>query len=147
MQRQPIINFISFLLIFLFVYTAISKLMDIHAFEALLKAMPGIQSYAGFIAFAIPVAELMTAILLLLPGTRETGFLCSAFLLLCFTLFLLYMLVTASQLPCSCGGVISSMNWQQHIGFNLFFIVLSVLAFYYQHTGKNMTINQTSLLQ
>lgn len=147
MRKQPIINFISYLLIFLFVYTASSKLMDMHAFRAVLGAMPGIKAYAGFIAVAIPVAEIATALLLLVPVTRKTGLFCSALLLVLFTFFLLYMLMTANHLPCSCGGVISSMNWQQHIVFNLFFTALSVMAFYYAKKARPVQTKQTSLLQ
>lgn len=147
MRKQPIINFISYLLIFLFVYTASSKLMDMHAFRAVLDAMPGIKAYAGFTAVAIPVAEIATALLLLVPVTRKTGLFCSALLLVLFTFFLLYMLMTANHLPCSCGGVISSMNWQQHIVFNLFFTALSVMAFYYAKKARPVQTKQTSLLQ
>lgn len=147
MLKQPIINFISFLLIFLFVYTASSKLMDMHAFRAVLAAMPGIKAFAGFIAVAIPLAELLTAMLLVMPVTRKTGLFCSALLLLLFTFFLLYMLMTADHLPCSCGGVISSMSWQQHIAFNLFFTALSVIAFYYLQKARREQTKQTSLLQ
>jgi hypothetical protein len=36
------------------------------------------------------------------------------------------------NLPCSCGGIISKLSWKQHIIFNLFFIVLSVIGIRFQ---------------
>jgi putative oxidoreductase len=31
-------------------------------------------------------------------------------------------------LPCSCGGVISSMSWKQHLVFNVHCIAINIVA-------------------
>src|SRR3546814_5749620 len=48
--------------------------------------------------------------------------------MLVFTAYLLNMVFTVDSLPCSCGGVISSMSFDQHIVFNAGFIVLAVIG-------------------
>jgi hypothetical protein len=45
-----------------------------------------------------------------------------------FTLYIGYMVSFAEKLPCSCGGVISKMTWNQHLVFNIFFTLLSLLG-------------------
>ncbi|MGN6801262.1 MAG: MauE/DoxX family redox-associated membrane protein [Ginsengibacter sp.] len=47
-----------------------------------------------------------------------------------FTTYLLYMILTKSTLPCSCGGAIQKLSWRQHIFFNTFFILISIVAIY-----------------
>jgi hypothetical protein len=119
---------ISLLLIFLFAYTASSKLIDSKAFASMLEEVPLIGRGAGVVAILLPLAELLIALLLLFERTRLMGLYSSLILLFVFTVYLVYMIAVVPQLPCSCGGVISSMSWRQHIVFNLVFIGLTVIG-------------------
>ena len=118
----------SSLLILLFTYTAVSKLSDYTHFVRVLGESPLIHNGADMIGWLLPVAELVIVLLLFFPLTKKAGFVISFFLLLLFTLYLIYMLLFAAELPCSCGGVISKMSWKQHVWFNVFFIGVSVLG-------------------
>jgi hypothetical protein len=53
------------------------------------------------------------------------GLLASFGLMTVFTIYIAYMLLTSSHLPCSCGGVISKLSWKEHLWLN---VLLSVLA-------------------
>lgn len=128
MKRIVTIEFISSLLIFLFGYTAISKLLSIDHFEAVLEQSPLISSGAALLAWQVPLAELAIVLLLIFPATRKLGLWASALVLSLFTVYLVYMVLFSRYLPCSCGGVINNMSWPEHIGFNLVFIGLSVAA-------------------
>jgi hypothetical protein len=128
MKRIVTTEFISSLLIFLFGYTAISKLLSIHRFEAVLEQSPLISSGAALLAWQVPLAELAIVLLLIFPATRKLGLWASALVLSLFTIYLVYMVLFSRYLPCSCGGVINNMSWPEHIGFNLVFIGLSVAA-------------------
>jgi hypothetical protein len=33
-------------------------------------------------------------------------------------------------LPCSCGGILETMNWKEHLVFNLVFVCLAALGFW-----------------
>jgi hypothetical protein len=126
MKRIVTTELISSLLIFLFGYTAISKLLSIHRFEAVLEQSPLISSGAALLAWQIPLAELGIVLLLIFSSTRKMGLWVSAILLSFFTIYLFYMVLFSPHLPCSCGGVISSMSWPVHIGFNVVCIAITV---------------------
>lgn len=125
-NRNIIVGIISSLLILLFVYAAMSKLLEYPLFVAQLHTHPYLKLFAGLLAWMVPAAEIITSILLIFALTRLTGLYASALLLIVFTTYLALMLLTDKNLPCSCGGVISGMSWRQHVVFNLFFIALSI---------------------
>ena len=129
MKRNLIIEIISSLLILLFVYTAISKLLDYTAFKNVLHVSPLIASKAGIVALALPITEGLVSILLFLPRTRLWGFYGSLALMSVFTLYLAYMINFTPKLPCSCGGVLKQMTWNQHLLFNIFFLIISAIGF------------------
>ena len=126
MKRNLIIEFIGSLLILLFVYTAISKLLDYTAFKSVLSKSPLIGENAGIVALALPITEVLVAVLLFVPRTRVWGLYGSVALMSVFTLYLAYMINFTPKLPCSCGGVLKQMTWNQHLVFNLFFLALSL---------------------
>jgi hypothetical protein len=120
-----ITNVSAALLLLLFFYTAISKLMDLSSFSTVLGRSPLLKSISGFIAIALPATELVIAVLLFFPGTKSAGLLSSFVLMLLLTGYLIYMVMYSPHLPCSCGGVLKGLNWNQHIVFNLFFTLLA----------------------
>ena len=126
MKRNLIIEIISSLLILLFVYTAINKLLDYTAFKNVLSKSPLIGGMAAIIALALPITEGLVSVLLFTPRTRLWGFYSSVALMSVFTLYLAYMINFTPKLPCSCGGVLKQMTWNQHLLFNIFFLALSV---------------------
>ncbi|MGN6602451.1 MAG: MauE/DoxX family redox-associated membrane protein [Ginsengibacter sp.] len=128
MKKTFLIDIISGLFILLFVYTATSKLIEHSSFQAVLSRSPLIGSKASILSWALPMLELFTAVLLFFPAIRKFGFISSFILMLVFTSYIIYMILFAKNLPCSCGGVISQMTWTQHLIFNVFFTVLSVIA-------------------
>ncbi len=126
--KEIIIDIISYLFIFLFAYTAYSKGTDYTAFAKGLERHPLIAGYAEQIAWLVPASEAFVSFLLVFPKTRKVGLYASLALMLVFTVYLLHMVLTMEALPCSCGGVISSMSFPQHIVFNAGFIVLAVVG-------------------
>lgn len=139
MSRQMIIEIICTLLILLFVYTAISKLSDYQNFKAVLATSPLLKPYAGVLAWALPVTEIIAGTFLFFPLTRSKGLLISFVLLIIFTVYLVYMVLFTPNLPCNCGGVISRLTWGQHIFFNLFFLLLSITGILL--SWKNKKVN------
>jgi hypothetical protein len=45
-----------------------------------------------------------------------------------FTAYIIVILEFSQNLPCPCGGLIQSMNWYQHLAFNLFFLLLAFMG-------------------
>jgi len=126
MKRNLIIEIISSLLILLFVYTALSKLLDYAAFKNVLSKSPLIGGKAAIVALALPITEGLIAVLLFFPRWRLRGLYGSFAAMTIFTLYLAYMIIFTPKLPCSCGGVLKQMNWNQHLLFNIFFLLASL---------------------
>lgn len=139
MKRQLYIGVICGLLILLFTYTALSKLTDFNSFKETLRLSPLIGNQNDFLAWILPVAELIIASLLFIPRFRLTGMLSSLLLLLLLTLYLgCLLLFWPGDLPCSCGGVISRMTWKQHVLFNFVFITLNTIGIFLHTRSKNI---------
>jgi hypothetical protein len=102
--------------------------LDSKGFAAVLSKIPLIGRGAGIVAILLPLAELLIALLLLFERTRLIGLYASLVLLSIFTVYLVYMVLAVPKLPCSCGGVISTMSWKQHVVFNAVFIVLTIIG-------------------
>lgn len=128
MKRKWTIEIIAALLILLFTYTALSKFLEFDSFKSVLKRSPLIGDKAGPVALGLPVIELLVSVLLLIPRVRLSGFFASAILMTVFTLYLSYMIIFRSDLPCSCGGVLKQLNWNQHLLLNVFFMLISLVG-------------------
>jgi len=105
-------------LVLLFVYTGYTKLTDMGRFIGQLVHNPNLKHYRSLIAWGVPLVELVISIILIIPKTRGLGLLIGGLLMLVFTGYVAHMILTKSNLPCTCGGIISEMNWQQHLWFN-----------------------------
>lgn len=129
MNQGKIISTISFLLIFLWVYAAASKLINFDQSRTQMMEQVFPASFSEILTWAIPLTELGTAGLLVFPKTRTAGLNASLFLLIQFTVYILtVMLNIYGRIPCSCGGILEKMSWGQHLVFNLFFLFITLIA-------------------
>lgn len=126
--KEIIVDIISYLFIFLFIYTAYSKGTDHATFANSLSRYTILESYADQIAWLVIAAEVFVSGLLLFPKTRKLGLIASLILMLSFTVALLIMVFTMDTQFCSCGGVLNSMGAKEHIWFNTGFIALSIIG-------------------
>ena len=114
--------------ILLFMYTATSKIYTFKSFDKVLSEVPLFGPFHLFIAVLIPVSEIIIGILLIVPKTKKPGLYATLILMIVFTIYLIYMVLTSSRLPCSCGGFISSLSWKNHIWLNTGLICLAFLG-------------------
>jgi uncharacterized membrane protein YphA (DoxX/SURF4 family) len=103
---------ICVLLAVVFAYTAFSKFFDwketLNAFGNQVFPYP----LAMVLARVIPALELVLAVLLLIPKYRKPALAMSTALLLAFSLYVgLVLTGIFGRVPCSCGGMISSLGW------------------------------------
>ncbi|MDB5199266.1 MAG: hypothetical protein JWO92_1229 [Chitinophagaceae bacterium] len=125
MKQNILIEMVCFLLILLFVYAALSKLIDYSNFKIQLSRSPLIKASATYLAIILPALELITAGMLMVPSSRIAGLFLAFVVLSLFTFYIIYMLLTEKKLPCSCGGVLKQITWKQHILFNVFFLLIA----------------------
>ena len=144
-KKTIVPDIISALFMLLFVYTAITKLIEHESFKAVLTQSPLIGNKATILSWVLPILELFTATLLFIPTLRKWGFASSLILMFLFSCYITYMILFARDLPCSCGGVLSAMTWPEHLIFNIFFTALAAIAL--RHTLRNklfIAINRNS---
>ncbi len=139
MKNKTAIDIISFLLVSLFIYTAASKLLDFAQFKGEMYNQTLPHQAATIIIWTLPGIEIATALLLLLKKTHLVGFYLSSILMVLFTGYIaLVLLRFFSRVPCSCGGVIKSLGWRNHLLFNLFFLMLSILGIFTTYKERRL---------
>src|SRR3954468_14213017 len=141
LSRNLILEIFCSLLIILFIYSSLSKLSAYDKFSVQLSKSPFITAFYQLVAWSIPATEIVIALLLVMKRTKLIGLYASFFLMSLFTAYLVIMLNYSYYIPCSCGGVLEYMSWEQHIVFNAFFIVIAaagVLLKTYNTNSKNI---------
>lgn len=128
MKRAAIVEIIASLLILLFIYAAISKLLDYSTFKLQLGKSPFITSFSTTIAWALPLFEIAIGLILMVKRSRLIGLYLSLFVMTTFSAYIFFMLKYSYYIPCSCGGILSKMSWPQHLWFNIVFVLLSVIG-------------------
>lgn len=132
--KTTIINAIATLFAFLWIYTAVAKLVGYRIFLAQLKMSNLLGGIALLVSIAVPLMELLIATVLLMglstgkPKSLKNGMIASAGLLLLFTMYITGMLMTNSHLPCTCGGFIQKLSWPQHLVFNIILIGIALIG-------------------
>lgn len=116
------------LFIVLFLYTALSKLLDYEKFRVQLGQSPLLTNFAGFAAWAVPAAEIVLVLLLVIPKMRLTGLYGSFALMVMFTGYIVAILNFSDYVPCSCGGIVSQLSWSEHLVFNIAFTAFAAIG-------------------
>jgi hypothetical protein len=130
MLKKSLLELPAVLLTILFTYASISKLLQYNTFRFQLDQSPFITNYSSGIAWSIPAIELFITALLMFPATRLKGFYLSYGLMLLFTFYIYAILHYSYFVPCSCGGILSQMNWEQHLIFNIAFTLIALTGIF-----------------
>ena len=126
MKKAITAEIITSLLVLLFVYAGFSKLADLTASGRAMHNQPFPGWLADILVWAVPAAELLVAAGLLFTRTRRSAVYAFLVLMGIFTVYIAAILLRLfPRVPCSCGGVIRSLGWGQHLAFNLFFTGLA----------------------
>ena len=129
MPNKPqtiLVEIISALLILLFVYSAVSKLLDYQKFQVQLSQSPLLTAFATWVSWIIPFLEIIISIMLVFPKFRLLGLYASFSLMVMFTAYIIAITKFSDYIPCSCGGVLQNMSWNQHLVFNVGFVLLAL---------------------
>jgi hypothetical protein len=132
--KSIILDTICLLYVLLFVYAAVSKLIDFENFRVQLGQSPLLSVFASWISWLVPTIELAIVLLLIIPKFRGAGLLAAFSLMTMFTAYIFIVLHYSSFVPCSCGGILEKMSWNAHLVFNIIFMLLAGLAIAIKHT-------------
>jgi hypothetical protein len=128
MKRTILVDSVTYFFILLFLYTGIEKLTEINSFKDQMVSSPLLGPLGGFVAWALPITEILLTIVLFIPKWRLKGLYASLGLMVVFTIYLIVILAIDEHLSCSCGGIIENLTPRQHLLFNGATIVLAALA-------------------
>lgn len=129
MKKKLLLDGIISLFVLLWLYTGLSKYIAYSNFGLDISNQPLPHWLEQIIIALLPPVEIITALLLLFNRTTKDGLRISLILMLFFTIYTIAILAGAfAYTPCGCGGVISSLNWQQHLVFNIVFTILAIIA-------------------
>lgn len=134
------INFLDvivFLLSILFLYAAFTKLLEYDLFKAQIGKSPLITQYAGLFSWLVPAVEILISIMLFIPRFRLIGLYASFSLMFAFTAYIAFILTFSPYVPCSCGGILNSLGWTEHLIFNIVFTLLAVVGIVLQTREVN----------
>jgi hypothetical protein len=135
----------------LFLFTAIAKLAIINAFA---KNMGELLGSSGFnyqrwswpATIVVIAAEIVTAVLLLVPRTVRVGAICAAVLLIGFASYALYYVYAlhGEPLECGCfGGIIASQLGVKTALRNLALLIPVLFVWFgYRRTRKELIIGE-----
>ena len=128
-RREIFIEGVVFMLILLWVYTSLSKILVFNQF----KVQMSMQTVPNFskpvLPYFLPLAELFLATLLMSRVTRIMGLWLSSFFMIVFTGYIL-LVITGSfgRVPCSCGGIFEKLGWTAHFIVNLIILLFTLTA-------------------
>ena len=129
MKRKIALESIISLLILLFLYTGLTQLLAYKYFHGNIYNQPIFQWSKPILVYAVPGVQLLIVAGLLFEKTRMKALWASLILLSIFAAYIVLIILNMlARVPCSCGGVISTFTWPQHLVFNLFFMLLNVIA-------------------
>ena len=126
--KRTIVDIITYLYVLLFLYAATSKLIEYDKFLLQMSKSPIITDYAHILVWMVPALEIIISITLLIEKTKMAALYAAFGLMLMFTLYIYAILNYSDNIPCSCGGVLQRMTWDQHLIFNIFFVILGIIG-------------------
>lgn len=126
--RQGIAIAVSYLYALLFMYAAFSKLFKYEQFRVQLGQSPLLSAFATPVSVAVPALEIFIAVMLVYDRLRFFGLFLGYGLMAMFTAYIYIILNYSAFVPCSCGGILEKMTWNQHLLFNLVFVLLALVA-------------------
>nr|WP_199079040.1 MauE/DoxX family redox-associated membrane protein [Pedobacter sp. ASV19] len=126
--KSVVTDIISALFILLFVYAALTKVIDYQKFRIELGKSPLLSSYSRIIAVAIPGIELMISLLIAIKRFQYYAMYLAFTLMAIFSAYIVAILKFSPYVPCSCGGILQKMSWAQHLIFNVGFLLMGAVA-------------------
>jgi uncharacterized membrane protein YphA (DoxX/SURF4 family) len=144
MKKFNFLDIVCVLLAILFVYAALTKLMVFDEFKAQISKSPLIMHHSWWLVWAVPTVELVVSAILFIPRLRLFALYSSFFIMFVFTIYIGFMLLFSPNLPCSCGGILSTMGWKEHFFFNVAFTTIAAVGISLSN-GQNKAQLQTQM--
>ncbi|MCH7408137.1 hypothetical protein MM239_01915 [Belliella sp. DSM 111904] len=137
LYHYTIAKICSWILAMVFIYTAVSKVYDWEGTKRSLYNQVFPIWLADILLYVLPPIEIIIAVLLLLNHTTKLGLRLSIILMTLFTGYIsLIILGVFERVPCSCGGIISTLGWGEHLVFNIILLFIALLGLFSCRTSR-----------
>lgn len=123
-----------YLLILLFSYTGISKIIEYNEFLIKIMKSPLLLDFARPVSVLTPLAELTTVFLLLMRRFLKSGLLLACFLLTMYTSYLFIGVSYHAGFSCACSGVFGSLGYREHLVVNIILCCVSIYSYLFSLT-------------
>lgn len=134
--KSNFIYVVTILHIILFTYAAVSKLLDFQNFQIQIGQSPLLSAFTASVSYGVPIVEIAIVMMLMLPKYKWLGLYCSFLIMVMFTAYIFIILNFSSFIPCSCGGILEKMSWNEHLVFNIAFVIFSATAIVVQSGSR-----------
>jgi len=130
------------LIILLFVYAAVSKLLNFSMFHDQLYNQSFSHHLADVLQYLVPFSELIASGLLLFRKSTLAGLGFSLVLLILFTGYIILVLLHWwNRESCPCGGILTGLGWPGHLIINVIFIFLNLIAISIKLKERRLTVS------
>lgn len=123
--RNIAVTVICYAYVLLFVYAAVSKLLDFENFRVQLGQSPLLSAFASWVSWLVISFEILISVLLIIPRYRSVALFAAFSLMVMFTAYIFIILHYSDFVPCSCGGILEKLSWTQHLVFNIVFALMA----------------------
>lgn len=135
------------LLLFVFIYTGISKISDYDGFYIKITKSPLLFDYARPISILVPFLEILTVLFLLVTKLRTVGLLLSGFLMFMFTSYLTVLFLFYENIPCGCSGVFSFLSYSEHLIVNIVLCCISIYCYVFDADGSKEDNEKSNVIR
>lgn len=127
-HKDVLLELICFLFTALFLYAAISKFLIFKEFKIPIANPNMLTTFMDILACCLPFFEILIALLLIIPRYRLLGLYAAFTLMVLFATYITIILNFSDDITCSCGGLLSKLNWSAHFILNIVFIILAFIG-------------------
>lgn len=129
MMMSVLIYTIIALFVALWIYAAVPKLRNMKYFKDVLNSQAIPKWSVPWLTWMLPLVELGTVVLLIIPETRLIGMYISLLMMSVFTVYVSGIIYQVYDIyPCPCGGIFSRIGWKKHFKVNLLLTLIAVLG-------------------
>ncbi|MFD1283299.1 MauE/DoxX family redox-associated membrane protein [Mesonia ostreae] len=128
-------------LVILFTYVGITQIIfrdnvELNLLNSPLLSIP--ETEISLLSWFIPILELLAVVLLLFPRSHLIGLYLTISILAIYTCYNLGILYIVPYIPCSCGGMLKFLSWQQQLWITISCLIIAVLTLYLKKTIKSI---------
>ena len=145
MKQRIFIEATSVLFIIVFLYTGLSKLQAHLTFIYTIGWWAPLKPLAPLISYAVPAALIGIAILMLFDRFKLLAMTGAMSMMLIFIGYISFMKIHETNLPCSCGGIIAILTWNQQLMVNIVLLMMSVFS--WRMLRKRKSGNEINILR